>query len=116
MDSFYVNCEYGIPLWTAEIICVLKIYNDIHINIIVPYEEQCLNWSENLRNRYYNIHEMADSVSFAERKYTIDFYKTAEKIMISKSDKVYMFYDYRKCADKNRFILFSKPIIDNLSP
>ena len=25
-DTFQVNCEYGIPLWTAEIITALKMY------------------------------------------------------------------------------------------
>lgn len=39
--EFYVNCEYGIPLWTAEIITALKLYNDIVLNIVVPFEEQC---------------------------------------------------------------------------
>lgn len=39
---FYVNCEYGVPLWTAEIIAALKMYNDITLNIVLPYEEQSI--------------------------------------------------------------------------
>ena len=37
-DTFQVNCEYGIPLWTAEIITALKMYNAIFLDIFVPYE------------------------------------------------------------------------------
>lgn len=104
-DLFYVNCEYGIPLLAAEIICALKIYNDIHINIIVPYENQCEYWSEGLRDRYYKVHEKADFVCFAKQRYTNDCYKTAEKIMVSKSDKVFIFYGYSECMNKNKAIL-----------
>lgn len=32
-DTFQVNCEYGIPLWTAEIITALKMYNSIFLDI-----------------------------------------------------------------------------------
>ena len=38
--EFWVNCEYGIPLWAAEIVIALKIYNDIKLHIAMPYEEQ----------------------------------------------------------------------------
>lgn len=38
VDSFYLNCEYGVPLWAAEIICALKMYNDIELHIVMPYE------------------------------------------------------------------------------
>lgn len=46
--EFYVNCEYGVPLWAAEMICALKMYNKIKLHIVVPYEEQC-------RDRYEHI-------------------------------------------------------------
>ena len=36
-NKFYLNCEYGIPLWTAEIICAFKMYNDIELHIVIPY-------------------------------------------------------------------------------
>ncbi len=35
--DFYVNCEHGIPLWAAEIICALKLYNNIKLHIIILY-------------------------------------------------------------------------------
>ena len=40
INTFWVNCEYGIPLWTAEIICAMKMYNEIKLNIAIPFEEQ----------------------------------------------------------------------------
>lgn len=88
---FCVNCEYGIPLWTAEIICALKKYNDVKLFLVIPYEEQCLNWQEDLRSRYYKVHELADNITFAEKHYTEGCYKTAENIMRNKSDNTIVF-------------------------
>lgn len=69
-DTFYLNGEYGIPLWAAEAICAMKMYNSIKMNIIVPYEEQAANWCEEHRDRYFKVHSEADSVVFADKRYT----------------------------------------------
>lgn len=95
-DEFYVNCENGIPLWSAEIIVALKLYNQITLNIIVPFEEQCLNWSEDKRDRYYTIHEKADTVEFVCTKYENGCYQTAVEIMIDKSNLVIIFGNSEK--------------------
>lgn len=89
--DFYVNCEYGIPLWAAEIISALKFYNVIRLHIIVPYEEQATNWIENQRNRYYDSHQKADSIQFANTTYHEHCYDQADKMMIDHSDLVFIF-------------------------
>ena len=80
-----------IPLWTAEIITALKMYNAIFLDIFVPYEEQCKDWSEDKRNRYYECHKNADSVAIVNTHYSKECYKITEEIMISKSDIVISF-------------------------
>lgn len=90
-NEFYVNCENGIPLWAAEIIVALKLYNKISLNIIVPFEEQCRDWSESDRDRYYDIHERADTVEFACTTYDGECYDLADKMMIDESDMVIIF-------------------------
>ncbi len=89
--DFYVNCEYGIPLWAAEVICALKRYNDISLHLVIPYEEQCKNWHEEHRERYYTVHAKADSIEFAELQYSPSCYQTAEQIMIDRSNAVLLF-------------------------
>lgn len=37
-NSFFMNCEYGVPLWCAEIVSAMKIYNDIELHIAMPYD------------------------------------------------------------------------------
>lgn len=90
-DTFYLNSEYGIPLWAAETICAMKMYNDIKLNIVMPYEEQASNWCEEHRDRYFNVHAGADSVIMADKQYCSDCYAKADDIMITQSDLLAVF-------------------------
>ena len=90
-DSFYVNCEKGIPLMAAEIIASLKIYHDIELNIICPHEEQSANWSERTRERYFNVHQKADEVTFAFKGYKASCYADTDRIIADECDGVILF-------------------------
>ncbi len=115
--DYYLNCENGIPLWTAEIICALKIYNKISLHLVIPYEEQSANWHEEIRNRYYQIHEKADSVKYASFQYHPNCYNTADRIMIDNSDAVIIFRALQektfaeKYAEKTKKTVFAIPIL-----
>lgn len=90
-DTFYLNSEYGIPLWAAEIICAMKIYNDIKLNIVMPYEEQAAKWCGEVRERYFNVHSKSDSVIMVSTQYYDDCYDEADTIMIDESDLLAVF-------------------------
>ena len=98
-DSFYVNCNYGVPLWVAEFILSLKAGNQIALHIMIPYEEQTTDWTEELRNRYFAIHEKADSVTLANTKYYSSCYQDTDKQMIDKSDILVIFGEENSVAD-----------------
>lgn len=98
-DTFYVNGEYGIPLWTAEIICRLKSSYDITLNIAIPYEEQSTNWVEEFRDRYYQIQLLADSVTLVNTQYASECYQEADEYMIQNSDLLYVFGTKQDCLD-----------------
>lgn len=91
VTEFYVNMEYGIPFWSAETICALKNYNDIHLHIVIPYENQTRDWHEDLRDRYYKVHESADNIEFASSDYNDDCYNEADEAMADESDIVLIF-------------------------
>ena len=85
--EFYSNCEYGVSLWAAETIVALKMYNDIKLHIVMPYEEQAVNWSEEFRDRYFAVHERADTVTIISNHYTEDCYELADKYMKEQVDR-----------------------------
>jgi uncharacterized phage-like protein YoqJ len=59
--DFYTNCEYGIALWAAEALLSLKEYNPCLRLHVVSFEKQADKWTPDWRNRYFSIHERADS-------------------------------------------------------
>lgn len=85
-DTFWVNCEYGVPLWCAEIIVALQMYNDIELNIAMPYEEQSTNWVEEHRERFFSLHTASDRIDIVSYQYTDDCYDLADEHMIDDSD------------------------------
>ena len=87
-DSFWLNCEYGVPLWCGEIITALAMYNDIELNIAMPYEEQSTNWVEEHRDRFFAVHADSDNVEQISNQYTEDCYELADEHMIDESDLV----------------------------
>lgn len=91
VTDFYVNSEYGIPLWAAEIIIGMKMYNDVRLHIVAPYKGQCQGWPEEWRNKYYRTHEKADSIKFIGCQYSQDCYKKAYEIMADASRCIYVF-------------------------
>ena len=90
-ERFYVNCDYGTPMWAAEFILSLKAGNQIELHIMTPYEEQTTDWTEELRNRYFAIHEKADSVTLANTKYDPFCYFDTDEKMIDQSDLLLIF-------------------------
>ncbi len=63
VTDFITDCEYGIPMWGAEIVLAQRIFNHkITLKVYMPHEKQAVKWAPNWRERYFMIHEKADDV------------------------------------------------------
>ncbi len=91
--DFYVNCNYGVPLWAAEIICKFKKYMHINLHISAPHEEQSSYWEEQHRDRYMRVHQMADTIAFVSFPHDPDSYQCADEFMVNKSTYLLMYGD-----------------------
>lgn len=63
----------GADIWAAEIILELKkAFPDEPIKLIavIPYEEQASKWSDDYRERYYNILSQVDEEILLQHQYT----------------------------------------------
>ena len=74
-------------MWAAEIVCSLRLQHEIRLHIITPYEEQAVNWCEEFRDRYFAVHEQANTVEIHSHHYYESCYEDADKIMVSRSDR-----------------------------
>lgn len=90
-NEFFVNCEYGIPLWTAEIICEMKRSVEIKLRVVAPHEEHCRGWNDERRDRYYAVQVQADSFEYACADYSPDCYAAADELMLEKCDRLIIF-------------------------
>lgn len=57
----------------------------------MPYENQAVDWVEEIRNRYYFVHEHSDGVDFARFDYQPNCYNIADRIMANKSNRLLVF-------------------------
>ncbi len=89
VTDFICSCERGLPLWAAEAVLSLKLLYPVRLNISVPYEDQATKWTEPWRNRYFNIHEKADSIVFVNKQYSDICYNECDKYMIDNSDMLF---------------------------
>jgi uncharacterized phage-like protein YoqJ len=63
ITNFITDCEYGIPMWGAEVVLTQKIFmQEITLSIYMPHENQAIKWAPDWRKRYFDIHEKADDV------------------------------------------------------
>lgn len=95
--EFYTNCECAVSLWAAELICRMKQITPIQLHIAVPHEEQCKNWSEDYRDRYFHLHMIADSVNFVSKQYHESCYQETDIFMTDRSDMVVVFGNSNDC-------------------
>lgn len=88
ITELYTNCERGIPLWSA----LVAVLVGIKVHLIIPYEEQAADWSEEDRDYYYMAHARRETtVTFASKRYYKGCYAAADKIMAEHSDRVIVF-------------------------
>ncbi len=66
-------------------------YNDIGLHIVVQYEKQATQWSEDRREHYYTVHAKAYTVTFAEKAHTDESYEKANIEMIDGTDRLIIF-------------------------
>ncbi len=90
--DFYTNAEYGIPLWTAEMICALKMYHkDLHLYLVIPYEEHYTAWKPEIREKYLRIRSQADGFAYADITQSPKSIEKANRIMCDSSDLLVIF-------------------------
>jgi uncharacterized phage-like protein YoqJ len=84
VTDYFVNAEYGVPLMAAEVLTALRetLVPSHRVHICVPYEEQSSRWNEPARDRYFRLHEVADSVTMLNTQYHDDCYAETLEFML----------------------------------
>lgn len=85
--DFYTNCEYGFSLWAAEAIVGMRGFREkpARLHIVVPFNEQVSKWHKEVRERYFKLHETADSVTVYSDSHYKGCYYDADRYMLNNS-------------------------------
>ena len=94
VTQFYVGCDYGVGLYAAEIINVLR-DNDPKLLLfcVTPHEEQATKWTPQLRERYFDMLTKCTHLSAVSLHPQPDAQLEAYRTIIRQSDMVLAVYD-----------------------
>lgn len=94
VTQFYVGCDYGVGLYAAEIINVLR-DNDPELLLfcVTPYEEQATKWTPQLRERYFEMLTKCTHLSAVSLHPQPDAQLEAYRAIIRQADMVLAVYD-----------------------
>jgi uncharacterized phage-like protein YoqJ len=88
ISDFFANCELGLPLWAAKAVIAsrgLRPNEPPRLHVVMPHERQANRWSADIQERFYNLHEAAESVTMLRTQYTVDCYSEADDFMLKHS-------------------------------
>jgi uncharacterized phage-like protein YoqJ len=88
ISDYFTTCELGLPLWAAEAVIAsrtLRPENPPRLHVIMPHEKQAHRWSADVQERFYNVHEAAESVTMLATQYTDNCYQDADNFMLNRS-------------------------------
>ena len=94
VTHFSVACDYGVGLYAAELINVLR-DNDPELMLfcVTPYEEQATKWTPELRERYFDMLVKCSHMTAVYTHKQPDAQLKAYRTIIRPSDMVLAVYD-----------------------
>lgn len=90
VTTFYIGMARGADIWVGNVIVKLKQNNfkNLQLISIIPYEQQCSNWSEKDKECYYNLLEQCDVSVILASEYYENCYRDRNELLIRLSDCV----------------------------
>ena len=76
-------------IFQATFMLTMQGFYKSQLHIVSPYEEQSSEWSNDVRERYYNIHAQAETVKFISRRFHPDCYHICDKVIIDRCSMLF---------------------------
>jgi len=100
--EFISDAEWGFALWACETLLKMRNLNKLQIqnlnklqlHLIAPFEEQAAMWSDEARERYYNVHAQCDMAVFLRHRFKKDCYNECDEKIIDECDLLFTDKEY----------------------
>lgn len=89
--DFYLSSEYGIPLWSAEIISEMKRYKNISLHLAVPENAKGISRKKEVSERIEKIEKYCDSLLEINDEVDLNGTSDIEKYLVEHSQTVFIF-------------------------
>ena len=100
VSQFMVACDPGVGLWAAEMVNILRRYDDeLQLFCVLPHEEQATKWAPYLRERYFDMLEQCTHLTTAAAQKTPESQWNAYRAIIDQSEIVLSVYDPDSARD-----------------
>ena len=96
VTHFISGMAIGVDMYAAEIVLGLKSsYDSIILESAIPCETQAAKWTEEQRNRYFEIAEKCDKETLIQHQYTADCMHKRNRYMVDQADVIIAVWDGR---------------------
>ena len=90
--NFKILPAWGVPLWSAEWLCILKKQNpSLKLSLILPHERQAEKWEYSQKKRFYRVLDLADVVVSASVSSDKESFMKAYRMMLNFSDLLLLY-------------------------
>ncbi len=96
VTHFITGMAIGVDMYAAEIVLGLKSsYEGIILESAIPCESQAEKWTEEQRDRYYDIAARCDKETLIQRHYADDCMHKRNRYMVDQADYIIAVWDGR---------------------
>lgn len=96
VTHFITGMAIGVDMYAAEIVLGLKSsYDGIILESAIPCETQAAKWTEEQRDRYFDIASQCDKETLIQRPYTPDCMNKRNRYMVDQADHIIAVWDGR---------------------
>ena len=96
VTHFITGMAIGVDMFAAEIVLGLKsAYNGITLECAFPCETQAEKWTEEQRDRYFDIASKCDKETLIQHHYTPDCMHKRNRYMVDQADFIIAVWDGR---------------------
>lgn len=96
VTHFISGMAIGVDMYAAEIVLGLKAsYPGITLESAIPCETQAVKWTEEQRDRYFDIASKCDKETLIQRSYTKDCMHKRNRYMVDQADYIIAVWDGR---------------------
>lgn len=85
--DFYTNAAWGVPLWSAELVRLIRTrYPEISLHLALPHQKQTDRWNFSMKTRYISMMVSANTVQYISTPDDIQSFQKTDRFMIEHSD------------------------------